>query len=822
MTQRHCGPTWPLSCILIFLLVLSITSPQVWQRVARRRATAESPTRQAVSKATVPAPMATPPEIALGPSVPIGPQLATVEAKITRHVVSPSTDVPPQEEQEEAAQPAGKAVATDQPSPPSEPEPPSNPSVDPPAERQITAPLQQPADTTLAEESTPNTNWRQPNALLASLEQLAEGPQAGPWAAEVRQLLNELGAAVTGGSDSNGPLLRQLQALAEGARALADRVPTEDRARSLRRTAYALSRRLDVWQQVLGDQRPTPPEPQSNGPDRLQACLDKIDRTLADSLEGRAWREYLLLDQLQQWSTSRPASLALPEKVLKRLTQVSMTAGQRQFVTSRPVAALRDELRRLTSKPVPTAELLEHVEQYELSGRVSDARLLADDCLNLRYAPDENCRQVAKSLTTRYRNANLRVAVTAELLNRLMPARDPEVAPVRDRVLGMPVYGQSRTSTKVSVMLLPDQRRIRLALLIDGEVAALTRSDAGPATLHNDSMSWYSALKPMRFDLQGLHFAPAEVDVYNRTRLRNVETDFDGIPLFGSLIRGVAKSQHEQKRPEARREIEGKIARRVRDRIDSEAEAQLARVSGNLQSRVLDPLTALSLDPIILDARTDPQRFMMRLRLAGEDQLGSHTPRPRAPSDSLASFQVHESALNNALQRLQLDGNTFTVPELLRHVYTRLGLAELPETDPENDNVRITFAKKDSIAVRFHEGQIVLSLAIAKLRKSPRQFKNFQVSVHFRPEARGRTVQLTRDGTIRLKGKLRLLEQVAVRGVFTRTFFTKRPIDLTPRRLVDDPKMDGLAITQFVVDDGWIGVALGPQRMAQRPTLLQR
>ena len=34
----------------------------------------------------------------------------------------------------------------------------------------------------------------------------------------------------------------------------------------------------------------------------------------------------------------------------------------------------------------------------------------------------------------------------------------------------------------------------------------------------------------------------------------------------------------------------------------------------------------------------------MRLRLAGGEQLGAYTPRPRAPSDSLMSLQVHESA----------------------------------------------------------------------------------------------------------------------------------------------------------------------------------
>ncbi len=51
------------------------------------------------------------------------------------------------------------------------------------------------------------------------------------------------------------------------------------------------------------------------------------------------------------------------------------------------------------------------------------------------------------------------------------------------------------------------------------------------------------------------------------------------------------------------------------------------------------------------------------------------------------SLQVHESALNNALQRLELDGRSFTLPELFAHLRQKLnrdaaeeaGDADLPQ-----------------------------------------------------------------------------------------------------------------------------------------------
>ena len=67
----------------------------------------------------------------------------------------------------------------------------------------------------------------------------------------------------------------------------------------------------------------------------------------------------------------------------------------------------------------------------------------------------------------------------------------------------------------------------------------------------------------------------------------------------------------------------------------------------------------------MIAAQTTVDRAIMRLRLAGDEQVGSHTPRPQAPADSLASVQIHESVLRNVVERLNLDGRTFTLPQLL-------------------------------------------------------------------------------------------------------------------------------------------------------------
>ena len=56
--------------------------------------------------------------------------------------------------------------------------------------------------------------------------------------------------------------------------------------------------------------------------------------------------------------------------------------------------------------------------------------------------------------------------------------------------------------------------------------------------------------------------------------------------------------------------------------------------------------------------------------------------------------------------------------------------------------------------------------------------------------------------------------QIALRGVFSKVFSQKEAIHATPEAFVKNPKLEGVVVTQLVIDDGWIGAAIGPQRTA--------
>ena len=671
--------------------------------------------------------------------------------------------------------------------------------------------------------------WHAPSELLERVERLADYPETQTWAGAVVWQIEAIGIAVQDQTEDTPQLLDAFENAIAEAMALAGRVSEPALAARLQRTAHAMRRRLEVWRyadRLAGD--PNRAAAARADWDELALSLDRVGQYVGESPVGQQWREYLLIDSLRHWAARRQADdehvgRELVEASLNRLTRIPMDPQQRTFVATRPVAELKARLQRLAAMPADYGRMLSNLERYEQSRSPDEARQLARDYRQLALAESAWERELAKKLARHYRNANIRFAVSEDLLNRLMPTRHPEIAPVNDIVLGVAAHGRRATSTEMQVRLIPDPRRARLALDVHGRILSRTTSSSGPATFLTNSLGSYVARKPLEIDLDGIRAEPAEVRVSNDLRLQGVRTDFDGLPLLGSLANSIARSQHVQNQPAANAEIRAKIHRQARARIDCEADTQLAEVSDRLRTRLLEPMRRLRLEPAMIDAATTEDRLTMRIRLAGEEHLGSHTPRPCAPADSLASVQLHESAINNVLHRLDLNGRTFTLVELSQHVAARMNNEGWLQLGPEHEDVTVTFAAKNAVVAHCQDGRASITLLVDRFIHDRRVWRDFQVQAFYRPETRGVSAKLVRDGVIQLSGdRLPLGSQIALRGIFERIFARQRSWDLMPELIAETPNLADLEVTQFIVEDGWIGLALGPQRTAGRATALLR
>ncbi|QDS97169.1 hypothetical protein [Adhaeretor mobilis] len=660
-----------------------------------------------------------------------------------------------------------------------------------------------------------------PEALIADLTELTKLSLSHQWA---ERTLHRVEALATQPNQNTAlETIDELAELSERGTELAKETTDLALRSSWLRTSGALQRRLPLWRAALDEEVSLAAlvSDAALNHEQFTAILHEIAALTAGSDDGTHWREYLLLDELAQLATQQSTSeqtqitrhmqRQTAQRVLARMADLRLSSEQRDFLASEPLAALSLELQKWSAGPVQLTRLVELVEVYEAKPTMRYALAIAQYRQRLLWSSDARLRNLGEHLNAAYRKPNLRLAVTGDLLNRLTPEAQPVTTPVRDRVGGADIRGRARTTTDVSIALSPDPNAWRIALKADGKVHSQTYSDTWPAKVHNAGDMNFSAEKEIVISRDGLQAEPAEATARGRNRLVGIESNFEPVPLLGPLVESIARSKHKKSQPSAMRKVKSKVIREAETRMNRVADERLTEIESGFKKYVQGPLETLALAAEPVDLYTTEKRAVMRLRMADQAQLGAYTPRPSAPSDSLASLQLHESALNNAARGLGLDGQRMTAGVLHALLSMKLTgkVADLPEDLPAR--AKIEFAKSDAVRIRCDGDRLELCLSFAELSRGRDRIRNFEVHAFFKPRLDGLQVKLVRDGTLQFAGpRLRTGPRVVLHSVFGRLLNKDQELPLLAERLQDDSRFTGLMVTQLVIEDGWIAMALGP------------
>jgi hypothetical protein len=284
------------------------------------------------------------------------------------------------------------------------------------------------------------------------------------------------------------------------------------------------------------------------------------------------------------------------------------------------------------------------------------------------------------------------------------------------------------------------------------------------------------------------------------------------------MARRLAQRQIEAQQPLAKQIVEQKLESTVKERFETEIDTQLIEMQNYLYRNLINPLTVLELEPTPVEMRSTEDRMVMRYRVAGRDQLAAHTTRPAGRNDCLMSMQIHESAFNNILNRLDLNGNRYTVDSLRAHLEEVLSLDPSgAEVNVEEIEANLEFAPYDPIRIAFEQGEILIEFNLRRLQiGNGKVWKNLTASCAYVPIVEGTKLTLQQNGKgVRISGyRLGARDQIAVRGIFTGMFQDHYSMKLLPKTITDKLHAS-LAATQFDISEGWIGVSFDDQTQAQ-------
>lgn len=586
--------------------------------------------------------------------------------------------------------------------------------------------------------------------------------------------------------------------------------------------AQSLQRRSIVWDKVYQCMRATqsegyvPVSAKSNSLDfqTLSQHIAVVRDALNKSTDRQSWITFLMLDRLDSLANgevdSHDEQVAIAREFLNRVTFNRVSPDQKAVLASEEIRAIAEDIHPLTVIPVDYRKLLADLETIEQTPIHRASVDIAETIQSLRFSDSDLQYAIADALNQNYRSANIRLSVSEDFINRMMPKDQVSSKPVQQRILGADTRGASQVMTNLHVDLLPDAKAWKFSLQLDGNIHSTTRSSRSGATFYNSSKAKVQSSRELRLDPTSLTINGTPATVESQESLRKFSTKWDQLPIMGDMVRYVAKQEFNQSKPVARRITQKLIANQTDSEFDSQLQENLDQARDQLSRRLLGPLQQLQLHPMIVDMQSTDTRLVARYRIAGNDQIAANTPRPLAPADCLMSFQLHQSSMNNLVAQALLSDKDWSIAELAQHVASLLQIPPptLPEDTPQD--VTIRFADVHPMSVEFLDGKMLITMRIASLEQPGKiNLKNFTVKTAFTPQVSGLQAELVRDSVISIDGhRMGSKDRFPLRAIFAKVLSDKTNIPLVSQELINDPRSIGLKISQLEMEQGWLAIAL--------------
>ncbi len=551
---------------------------------------------------------------------------------------------------------------------------------------------------------------------------------------------------------------------------------------------------------------------------RLTAAFDRLDAYLTPGDEnGRAWKDYLLWDDLQEQLRAGPieAKLGLLDAVDQRLQSyyegleldvfVDASRALDQFIDLR-LAVYGENPKKDYQTKIDALSKVVAAYKAEPSGEEFDEITGLVGWLDRRRQSPRLLRQIRRNFT----EPNLVIEVSEGLVDAGMGRGVDECDRVTDCILGTAISGSGHTTGKVHINLVSNEEVAVIETVFVGNTRTLTVGVNGPAQIDSAGNTRFEASKRLLLDAGGLRYFTAQCDAQTSTQTLGVSSRRR---LGGRLIQRIASRKVAEQKGTGERIASGHAATQIGDRMDAQVAQQLSGDRAGLLDRLRAPLVRRNALPQQLDFSTtdDALRVVWLQAMAG---IGAPTPSPVVEGKPDLAVRVHESMLNN-LATDMLAGYTLS-EEDIRKLFTLMD-AELPEQLQPiegKESWSITFARIRPVTVRFWDDRIAVTVRGRRFTSGDKSYpRPMNIEAAYRVVVTGSTVRLVRDGDVVVlppnfrEGQRLSIRDTALRNLLIRRFGKMLDAEFVVHRIAlpeQFGKSSSLLTKHFQSNQGWL------------------
>ena len=591
-----------------------------------------------------------------------------------------------------------------------------------------------------------------------------------------------------------------------------------------------LKRRLDVAEATL-DTLEHGPAIQAAKVDAARQKVVKQAQSLESYLgsipNGSSWGKYL---QLSEVRTAGATDAATTAKTRLKEKESLADAKARDFL-SRPQFAGYEEavdgyLSAIAAPAVTRnspelrqrlGELLKLLEDYESTKASATAAAIRKAFDGVRAVAPDGGDKLGLALRDNYFNYNLRVVASEAYLNKFFHQSRDEAGPVTDFILGANVYGSQNTHTEVTVDLIPSGSTAQFDLKAAGQIASNTSGTTSQATVYTYGNHSFTAVKRIVFDGDKFATYPARIGVSANNTTTGADTNFG---ILSGIANGIAVNKAEGMRGESEAIAASRIRDRVLPQFNSEVDKEFARMNPDIEAR-LAGLRELNLYPDAKSWSTTDSELKVSTRLMAPGEMGGSEPSPAMYLGRGLTILLHDTLMNNSLDRQEFAGKTMTEAEIKAKIEAQatklmgreVKFAEEKAEAKDDSGIKsIVFDKADPIRVHADDGFLFVTLRAGfqqegkediptQIISFPLQFSvtneavivepgSFEVSAADKPESAAK--QLAQAGVIKKK---------------LASAFPKRELQRVQR--INEKKIKTVtAVTRIRSLDGWLSISI--------------
>lgn len=580
----------------------------------------------------------------------------------------------------------------------------------------------------------------------------------------------------------------------------------------------------------------------------VTSALAALEADLATLSGGKAWLPYVKAEDLKlglaAGADSEAAVSAASASKAKLAKRETLAEGAQKTFMSRPAflaleAALDQHAAALATKveaanPAGLREqfskLTAAIDGFEANATAADAIAVRAALGAIQQHAVDGGDRVAGVINDHYLNDNLRFIASEAFVGKLISDSRVEQGQVSDYVLGAAVGGWQTTQTTVGADIKPAKNAVRFDLVLNGTVQSNTAGTTDQATVYTSGYHTFRATKEVTFDGVRFTTAPAAIGVNANNTTTGATTRLSGLPLFGRVAQRIAMQEAGNRRPQSEAIARSRISDKVLPKFNSEVDKEFGSAGQRIESELNAGLKSAGIFPDRQRFESTDSHLRISSRLTGENELAGSVPESMLVADvDGAKLVMHDSVINNTIDRIDFAGKTMSEEELRHHVEGFLSKAlarefkfrapaeVAPKTEAdaaaedEEDKVpaKIAFAKEDPLRVQFKNGELLLVIRAGLEREGKDPIPTQEISVPLTITANGTDLQVAR-GDLQIVGI-----DGDLSGVQRKVIINKMSAALPNRTTNAKIKLPGsasrnveAAITSIQIVNGWIAINL--------------